>query len=412
LQDFLFRNRKRSPLYKLFQEEFPDLWEEYFARLFRSTGYLPLYDLVSEIYRVFEVFETFKEEEATLIKILEVIKNFEREGMNNPGDFLRLAYDEISGEAEWNIDVPAGINAVKVMTIHKAKGLGFPVVILILYGEQSRGFKYILDEKEEGVYLLKINQRIAEASDPLQRAYEEERMKEVVNRLNTLYVGFTRPEFELYVIGVSGKKTQFPMDLLQESAHVAVGKKAPARNLEAADQAYLHLYHPTQQVDFFSFSSFEELNIEERQRGEFIHRVLYFIEYLDEDLESRLEELIQQIKNESNMAYPVDTIKRELLGFLLDESVKPYFVRKPGRVIRREQDFSDLEGNLLRMDRVIIDEDRVMVMDYKTGGDKKVEERYISQLKNYMRILKDLYQGKTVEGMIAYVDLKEVVRIN
>jgi ATP-dependent exoDNAse (exonuclease V) beta subunit len=298
------------------------------------------------------------------------------------------------------------------MTIHKAKGLGFPVVILILYGEQSRGFKYILDEKEEGVYLLKINQRIAEASDLLQRAYEEERMKEVVNRLNTLYVGFTRPEFELYVIGVSGKKTQFPMDLLQESGHVAVGKKAPARNLEAADQAYLHLYHPTQQVDFFSISSFEELNIEERQRGEFIHRVLFFIEYLDEDLESRLEELIKQIKNESNMAYPMDTIKRELVGFLLDESVKPFFVRKPGRVIRREQDFSDLEGNLLRMDRVIIDEDRVMVMDYKTGGDQKAEERYVLQLKNYMGILRDLYQGKTIEGMIAYVDLQEVVRIN
>ena len=412
LHDFLFRNRKRDPLYKLFQEEFPDLWEDYFDRLFRSTGYLPLYDLVSEIYRVFEVFETFKEEEATLIKILEVIKNFEREGMNNPGDFLRLAYDEISGEKEWNIDVPAGINAVKVMTIHKAKGLGFPVVILILYGEQSRGFKYILDEKEEGVRLLKITQKIAEANDILKEAYGEERLKELVNKLNTLYVGFTRSESELYVIGVSGKKRQFPIDLLREAGYPPVEKEVPAPSSKMVHQAYLQLHHPTHQVDFSSFSSIEELNIEERRRGEFIHRVLYFIEYLGEGLESRLEEVIGQVKNESNMDYPVDAIKRELLGFLLHEGVRSYFVPKHGRVIRREQDFSDPEGNLLRMDRVIIDEDRVVVMDYKTGGEKKAEERYVSQLKNYIRILKDLYPDKAIEGIIAYVDLKEVVRID
>jgi len=412
LHDFFFRNRKRVPLYKLFQEEFPALWVDYFDRLFRSTGYLPLYDLVSEIYRVFEVFETFKEEEATLIKILEVIKNFERQGMNNPGDFLRLAYDEIPGETEWNIDVPEGIDAVQVMTIHKAKGLGFPVVILILYGEQSRGFKYILNEKENGVYLLKINRDIAKASDLLERAYEEERMKEMVNRLNTLYVGFTRPESELYVIGVSGKRRQFPIDLLQEAEYSPLEKKVPAPSLKVVHQAYLPLYHPIQQVDFSSFSTTEELNIEERRRGEFIHRVLYFIEYLDKDLESRLEELIRQVKNELNIEYPVDTIRRQLLEFLVHEDVGPYFAPKAGRVIRKEQDFSDPEGNLLRMDRVIIDEDRVMVMDYKTGGEKKAEERYVLQLKNYMRILKDLYRDKRIEGMIAYADLKEVVRID
>ncbi len=411
LHDFLFRHRMRPSLYKLFQEEFPDLWEDYFDKLFRSTGYLPLYDLVSDIYRVFEAFKTFKEEEATLVKILEVIKNFEKEGMNNPGDFLRLAIDETSGEAEWNIDVPEGMDAVKVMTIHKAKGLGFPVVILILYGEQSRGFKYILDEREEGVSLLKITQNIAGASDLLGRAYEQERMKEMVNRLNTLYVGFSRPGSELYVIGVSGKKRQFPIDLLQEAGCAPGEKKAPSPSSKEVHQTRLQLYHPPHPIEFSSFSSTEELNLEERLRGEFIHRVLYFVEYLEGDLESRLEEVIGQVKNEWNVDYPTDLIKREVLEFVFDKEVRPYFVWKPGRVIKREQEFSDPEGNLLRMDRVIIDEDEIMVMDYKTGGEKTAGEKYVSQLKNYMRIAKDLYPGKTIEGMIAYVDLKEVVRI-
>ncbi len=412
LHEFLFKNRKKEHLYKLFQKEFPEIWESHFDRLFRSTGYLPLYDLVNEIYQIFEVFETFKQEEATLVKILEVIKDFEKKGVNNPGDFLKLAYDEMSEESFWNIEVPEGIDAVRVMTIHKAKGLGFPVVIIILYGEQRRGFKYILNESDDGVYLLKINQNIAMASEPLEKAYEDERIKEIINRLNTLYVGFTRSESELYIIGVSGKRTRFPIDLLKEPGFAPMGKKDFYASPTKIHQSFLEIYHPGGGIDFSSFSSNERLNIEERRRGEFIHRVLYFIEYLNEGYEDRLKEIITEVMIESNIEYPVDKVQSELREFLSCKEIRPYFIPKPGRIIKREQDFSDPEGNLLIMDRVIIDNDCVMVMDYKTGGEKRQEESYAKQIKNYIRILNDLYPDKRIEGMIAYVDLKEVLRID
>jgi ATP-dependent exoDNAse (exonuclease V) beta subunit len=77
-------------------------------------------------------------------------------------------------------------------------------------------------------------------------------------------------------------------------------------------------------------------------------------------------------------------------------------------VIKREQDFSDPGGNLFRMDRVMIDGDRISVIDYKTGTDKEAEKEYVSQIKNYIRILKEIYPGKNVEGVIAYVDRKEI----
>jgi len=51
------------------------------------------------------------------------------------------------------------------------------------------------------------------------------------------------------------------------------------------------------------------------------------------------------------------------------------------------------------------------VIDYKTGTEKEAEKEYLSQLKNYMRILKEIYPGKNVEGVLAYVDLKEVSRV-
>lgn len=412
LHEFIFRNRRNGFLYKIFQKEFPEIWECYFDNLFRSTGYLPLYELINEIYRIFEVFKNFPEEEATLIKILEVVKDFERQGLNNPKEFLKVAYDEITDSARWNIDLPEGIDAVRVMTIHKAKGLGFPVVILILYGEQSRGFKYILNEMDDGVYLLKINRDISRASKFLEKAYEDERMKEMVNRLNTLYVGFTRSESELYIIGVLGKRRKYPVDLLKEVNFTPMGEKVLYSSPKESDQIFLKSHHHLKGIDFSSFSSSEELNIEERRRGEFIHRVLSLIEYTDEGFDHRLREIIVQVMNESNIEYPVNKIHKEILEFISSKDIRPYFNPRKGRVIKKEQRFSDPEGNLLIMDRIIIDEESVTVIDYKTGSERRAEDRYINQVKNYMKILKDIYPDKRIEGMIAYTDLKEVFWID
>ncbi len=165
LSEVIFRNRGRRPLYKAFRNDFEDLWGEYFSELFRSAGYLPLYDIVSEAFNVFSVFDLIAGEEAALVKILEVVKDFEGEGHNSLRDFLAFAGDE-SSEQEWNMEVPKGENAVKVMTVHKAKGLEFPVVIVLLYEEGKRGFDYIVQEDDEGVRLLKINKETM-GSDPV-----------------------------------------------------------------------------------------------------------------------------------------------------------------------------------------------------------------------------------------------------
>jgi ATP-dependent exoDNAse (exonuclease V) beta subunit len=410
LHQFFFRNRGEAPLYKAFQTEFPGIWKAYFEGLFKSTGYLPLYDLVNEIYRIYRVFDHFKEEEATLIKILEVVKNFEGEGRNNPGDFLKGASDEETGESEWTIDVPAGINAVHAMTIHKAKGLGFPVAIVLLYEEISRGFKYILDEGTDGVRLLKINQPIMRASSFLQGRYEEERLKDLVNKLNTLYVGFTRAEDELYIIGVQSQRDQFPIDLLQAADSKIGSRGVPRLRSAELGQEKLDLYHYSGSIKF-PFAPVEELNLEERLRGEFIHRVLSFVDSLDEKIESKLEQIMKKVSEELKTDYPMETMKKNLLDFLGNEKIKPYFEAMPGRVIRREQEFSDSKGNLFRMDRVIFEEDRVSVIDYKTGTEREAEKEYISQLRNYTRILKEIYPDKKIEGIIVYVDLKEIRRV-
>ena len=196
----------RGPLYtKSFRRNVGQVWERFFSRLFRSVGYLPLYDLVTEILRTFRAFETIQEDEATLVKILEAVKEFEGSGSNSLKDFLSRSVDGEAG-AEWKIDVPRNVNAVHVMTIHKAKGLGFPVVIVLLYGASRRGSDYIIDEEGDEIVLLKLNNKITDSAPSLRGRYDEEGLKETVNRLNSLYVGFTRAKEELYVIGVSREK--------------------------------------------------------------------------------------------------------------------------------------------------------------------------------------------------------------
>jgi ATP-dependent exoDNAse (exonuclease V) beta subunit len=407
LQDFCFKFRSVPPLYKSFQEHFRDLWETYFATLFKLSGYLPLYDLVTHLFSVYRVFEVFAYEEATLIKILDVVKDFEGEGYNSIRDFLDFAGDGETSEAQWNMDIPKDMDALKVMTIHKAKGLGFPVVIVLLYGERQRGFQYIVREEQNKVSLLRITRDTLQSNTSFEPLYTEELIKEKVNRLNTLYVGFTRPREELYVIGVKGKTKIYPFTILPESDFPPSQKPVKITPMPAQQiDAYPIRHHHKQIV--FQARHEEIMHIDERQRGEFIHRALFFVEYIDKKLDKLLSEIIMTVNNEMASSYSEMEIIKTIKELIEHGTMVEFFQKKPGRTIMREQEFSDTKGNLFRLDRVILDTDKVTVIDYKTGHDRDADDAHKIQIKTYMKILREVYPGTPVEGIIAYIDTKEI----
>ena len=413
LREFCFVHRRDHPLYKAFEREFGGLWKHYFEGLFRASGFLPLYDLVTEIFAVFRVFDTISEEEATLVKILDVVKEFEGAGYNSLKDFLETASDEGMGEPGWNMSVPKGIDAVQVMTIHKAKGLGFPVVIVLLYGVKNRGLEYIVEENGEVVSLLKINKSIAACDDILQGLYDRERTKELVNRLNSLYVGFTRPEQELYVIGVTDNEQAYPFDLLPMDdfpPSQKPEKPAGTASSKTADSltpcTLIHRQRPLE----FPFFPEHFMTTEEKKRGEFIHKVLFLIEYATRDFKKELSEIILRTNYEMATDFCDEELKKPILKLIYNEDTSQFFRESPGREIRREQEYADATGRLFRMDRVVVDTDRVTVIDFKTG-EQKDAEKYRAQIKTYMKILSEIYPEKTVRGIIAFVDLKQVEKI-
>jgi ATP-dependent helicase/nuclease subunit A len=407
LGEFLFRYRETPPLYKSFQKEFPLLWEKYFAGLFRAAGYFPLYDLVTEAYALFRVFETLGDEEAALVKILEAVKEFEGAGYNSVRDFLEFAGDSGSGESEWNMDVPKALDAVKVMTIHKAKGLGFPAVIVLLYEGRNRGLDYIIEEEEDGIRLLKINKKTMLSDPAFERLYKEEATKETVNRLNSLYVAFTRAKEELYVVGVKGRSETFPFDLLPAGDFAAGVKPERGDIPEEKSSGVISVRHYRKQIEA-EVRTDEMISVGEKTRGEFIHRVLYGVEYLCEDMDGLLEDIIGRVAAATASEPAAEGVKELLLRLLGRREIATYFEPHPGREVRREQEFSDEEGHLFRMDRIVIDPDRVTILDFKTGGTGGTEEKYRAQMRKYMKIAKDIYPGRRMEGRIVYIDLGEI----
>jgi len=404
IQTFCFQERDNPPLYKAFQDRFGELWERHFANLFKVVGFVPLYDLLTEIFVMFNLFEEMPKEEAALIQLLEVVSSFERHGLNSLADFLATADDVELGEITWNMAVPKNTEAVNIMTIHKSKGLGFPVVIVLLYDVHNKGLGYIVEDKGESVHLLKIKKNEAECDETLRNLYASEKMRETVNQLNTLYVGFTRPERELYVVGVTNKPDQYPFSLLPVVDYPPTKKpRYHPRRGDPLDRpmAPFPLLHRCKPLDF-GLNPAEFIPVEERRRGDFIHRVLFFVEDVTDDLEG----IIRRVNEETGSDYSDAEMKNCIVSIINNNDIKGYFKVAPERQIRREQEYADGVGHLFRMDRVVIDPNQITLIDYKTGKSKP--EGYQVQLQNYMRILGEIYQDRVITGLIVYVDLNEV----
>lgn len=412
--DFCFRHRESGsgPLYKAFQAEMADLWSACFERLFRSSGYLPIYDLICDIYAVFDVFRLFgPTEEAVLAKILEVVRDLEANDSSSLRAFLRFAASSEGADADWNVDVPHGIDAVNVMTIHKSKGLGFPVVVLVLYGERSKGYPYVIREEGDGVSLLRLTKPIAAIDGEFGKCYRDEETKEWVNKLNSLYVAFTRAGCELHVIGVKRQRDSFPFTVFPQGMAYSCGETVRVEGKPERTAASAEAFHLSVPVDCGPGSD-ETIRFEEKKRGETVHRIFSSIEYLDESTEEKLSDAKAAIRRVTGVeGETLDSLAALALTFLRASPIRDYYHPEPGRKVLTEQELADSQGNLFRVDRMVVDDERVTVIEYKTGSDREGERNHLAQMRNYLRIVRDLYPERSIEGVIGYVDLNKTRRI-
>ena len=211
-----------------------------------------------------------------------------------------MAEDETAGDSGLNIDVPAGIEAVRIMSIHKAKGLEFPAVVLLLYNETFKPDEFYLhEEKDEAgqdrVEVWKLNAHLIAADDELKEVYDATRRRQNVDRLNALYVALTRASVELHVLGVKRStgdsdddrdaeekrdKSKFPFNVLGLDDYASAGEPpAPdVRPRPAAPPAAgtLRFALPAE----LPGGRGEALNYEQIRRGNLVHALLAEVEFV------------------------------------------------------------------------------------------------------------------------------------
>ena len=400
LSGFLFKalRRKESSLYRAFRERYPELWAAVFEDLFNRVGYLPLYDLVSEMYKTLDISGYTPNEEGTLATLLEVIKRFEDRGQNSLKDFLEFS-EEDSEDADWSIPAPRESDAVQVMTIHKAKGLDNRVVIVLLEDSLPHHENMFIQEDESGLHLLRIKKDWADADATLAMLYGEGEVRREVDDLNKLYVAFTRAKEEMYVISVQGERAHQPSIFLPQKGYAASAKPR-VEHRDRPHENLIELSHLRERPPLQSVSP-EKIGLYERKRGDFMHAILAKIEFLGPDIRGEVRKAAMKVRDESREHIDPNAAELRLVAFLSQPNIFKYFQPVPHRVIQNEKEFAQADGRLSRMDRVIADTNVVTVIDYKTGDE---HEHYHEQVRTYMSILEDLYPGRAIRGILAFVD--------
>jgi ATP-dependent exoDNAse (exonuclease V) beta subunit len=91
-----------------------------------------------------------------------------------------------------------------------------------------------------------------------------------------------------------------------------------------------------------------------------------------------------------------------VIRFLEREDVSK-IVFRPGKVYA-EQQISDKESFGI-VDRMIVADDLVTIIDYKSGSLRELRQKYEEQLERYTKIIETLYPGKKVEYHLLSIDV-------
>jgi ATP-dependent exoDNAse (exonuclease V) beta subunit len=150
------------------------------------------------------------------------------------------------------------------------------------------------------------------------------------------------------------------------------------------------------------------LAVAERRRGELIHDVLSRVATTLPDA-AQLRALIRKAKAETGIEYPDGEIAAAVTAVFGNPKAAGYFAEKEGREVFTEREMVDHTGRLLRIDRLVIDPDAATVLDFKTGREDA--ERHAEQVRHYLSVAAALYPGRSVRGLLVYVDVNQAVEV-
>lgn len=419
LREFLFecaqnaRVNKGLRFWTQFRDKFPDVWSAFFDEALRRAGRCPLYELACGVVSRFGCERHFPGDQGFVMHWLELIKDHESESCDLVS-FLSH-YEKFEGEGRY---VAMGAaDAVTALTVHKAKGLEYPVVIVPFLemdvkagGRAANGGQpYILDIQEQGLGLIRLKESYRQFCPQIQEMYEAEYRKSFVSELNSVYVALTRAVEELYVFvpsrvgsAVNPAKFLIPPQCLAMGAPT-VRQLAPARAhgkergspriAPFVSDAWSHL-----QQEFSDQPSSAVL----ARQGEFYHAVLMNILDLGAGVAGAVDAAWEAACRLLAPCGERGAVLRAMAEFLERADVRPFFEVPAQALVFCEKEFVNAAGDSRRIDRLIVEKERVRIVDFKLSPEGK--EKHEKQMKEYVEIVREFYPGRQISGHILYFE--------
>ena len=385
--------------------------------------------------------DIFKDETLFIQSFMDYVQDHVASNGNSLDTFLK-AWDE----ADPKVSSPADVEAIRVMTIHKAKGLEFPYVIFP-YSEKVTLFRperVWTVPKVDGTAL----ERIGKAAFDVQLSstssltlfgedYRKELLLQYIDNINTCYVAMTRASKGMTIISdIAASPDKNFAGILKEflEGEGLLGGFSEERDssgkLVAFRKGSMYDFSAMERKDNSvlkresGFPSFP-LNPEDgqKERGR-LRLSSESTEFLTEEgaavARARhngtvLHDILSRVRVPSDLpgsvAYAVTMgdlepfREKDVVSFLADRiGAHPDWFPLEGAKVLNETSLIDSDGREWRPDRVVIKDGKVTIIDYKFG---ERESRYRAQVGRYAAIYRHL-GFEDVSTAIWYVTSDEI----